>query len=107
VVQYIAKSPRIIHVNKIIKGNICLVCIKAFDSASNKLKDEELLRRFQKFVANHLKIPSFITNSSKSNAFCEKCELVCINPVCDIYLETLLGVGPICEIIAKLSKFIV
>jgi len=87
----------------------CLVCLKAFDCAPNKLEDgeEKLLSRFLKFVENHLKIPTFLKINSKSNAFCEKCELVVISPICDIYLQLLSVQLKLSWELGQLSKLMI
>ncbi|CAL8149269.1 unnamed protein product [Orchesella dallaii] len=88
------------------KPSICLVCLKAFDCddlASEEDGNEKgippcgvpLLTRFIKFAENYLDLSSVTTQqlllsgSDRKEAFCEKCELSVINPICQVYLELL------------------
>ncbi|CAL8149263.1 unnamed protein product [Orchesella dallaii] len=83
------------------KLSVCLVCLKTFDR--HFLLSEEdgvsssvpLLTRFIKFAENYLNLSSVTTQqlllsgSDRKEAFCEKCELSVINPICQVYLDLL------------------
>ncbi|ODM93438.1 Protein suppressor of hairy wing [Orchesella cincta] len=74
---------------------VCLVCLKTFESGQDELLESSgipLFTKFLKFVQNYLQI-SPLTRMNKdrevNDVFCEKWELSVINPICQVYLELL------------------
>jgi len=76
----------------------CLLCCKSFESCiiqvdPTKKCELPLLSKFLQFVANHLEISTTAAETQlqiingESNAFCEKCELSVVTPICEVYLQ--------------------
>ncbi|CAL8149251.1 unnamed protein product [Orchesella dallaii] len=84
---------------------VCLVCLKTFDGVDPASEEKDrihgtpssvpLLTRFLKFTENYLNLSSPTTHQLLSSegvrkeAFCERCEVSVINPICQVYLELL------------------
>ncbi|CAL8149239.1 unnamed protein product [Orchesella dallaii] len=84
------------------KRSICLVCLKTFDGGDDLASPDkeipssvQLFTRFLKFAENYLELSSVTTQElllsggMRKDAFCERCEVSVINPICQVYLELL------------------
>ncbi|ODM93422.1 Zinc finger protein-likeGfi-1b [Orchesella cincta] len=81
------------------RGRICLVCLRKTDEETSTSEESgiPLLTKFLKFVENYLHISQVpkaeqllvMSGGDGKAAFCEKCDLSVITPICQVYSQLL------------------